>query len=267
MAFTRTQATVLLNKTEMRLYDESRANALRALDRAALAARIERTRAARDRARALLKRQRLAARKRGEGKGDDIAARTARKAELLVEILERFVEARRAAPATVAKKAAAKNTAAKKASAKKTPAKTATAKTAPARKAPAKKTAAKKAAAKKASSGKTVAKAPASAAARKTGKAAAKRTAKRRLTPEKALDNTRRLLEAKQEQDKSAQPWQSLDPAADHSPQPGYQSNQAARKAQELHAGEVRMAPIQGSISTRDRQNQGKRDHRNGNGD
>lgn len=267
MAFTRTQATVLLNKTEMRLYDESRANALRALDRAALAARIERTRAARDRARDLLKRQRLAARKRGEGKGDDIAARTARKAELLVEILERFVEARRAAPATVAKKAAAKNTAAKKASAKKTPAKTATAKTAPARKAPAKKTGAKKAAAKKASSGKTVAKAPASAAARKTGKAAAKRTAKRRLTPEKALDNTRRLLEAKQEQDKSAQPWQSLDPAADHSPQPGYQSNQAARKAQELHAGEVRMAPIQGSISTRDRQNQGKRDHRNGNGD
>ena len=266
MAFTRTQATVLLNKTEMRLYDESRANALRALDRAALAARIERTRAARDRARDLLKRQRLAARKRGEGKGDDIAARTARKAELLVEILERFVEARRAAPATVAKKVPAKKAAAKKASAKKTPAKTATAKTAPARKAPAKKTGAKKAAAKKTPSGKTVAKAPASAAARKTGKAAAKRTAKRRLTPEKALDNTRRLLEAKQEQDKSAQPWQSLDPAADHSPQPGYQSNQAARTPRELHAGEVRMAPIQGSISTRDRQNQGKRDHRHGNG-
>src|SRR5690606_33194521 len=59
MAFTRAQATALLNKSEMTLFDDSRANALRDLDRAALAGRVERTRAARDRARDLLKRQRL----------------------------------------------------------------------------------------------------------------------------------------------------------------------------------------------------------------
>ena len=43
MAFTRAQATGLLNKTEMRLYDDSRANALRRLERPGLAARIART--------------------------------------------------------------------------------------------------------------------------------------------------------------------------------------------------------------------------------
>ena len=74
MAFTRAQATELLNKSEMQLFDDSRANALRGLDRAALAGRVARTRAARDRARDLLKRQRLAARKRGEGKSDGIGA-------------------------------------------------------------------------------------------------------------------------------------------------------------------------------------------------
>src|SRR5690606_4811495 len=98
MPFTRAQATALLNKTEMRLFDDSRANALRGLDRAALASRVERARAARDRARDLLKRQRLAARKGSAAGRDGVAARTARKEALLVEILERFSEARRQAP-------------------------------------------------------------------------------------------------------------------------------------------------------------------------
>ena len=106
MPFTRAQASELLNKSEMKLFDESRANALRGFDRAALASRIARTRAARDRARDLLKRQRLAARKRGDGKSDDIAARTARKEALLVEVLGRFVEGRRLAPDKVRRPAA-----------------------------------------------------------------------------------------------------------------------------------------------------------------
>lgn len=293
MAFTRAQATALLNKTEMRLYDDSRANALRGQDRAALAARVERTRAARDRARDLLKRQRLAARKRGEGKGDDIAARTARKEALLVEILERFVEARRAAPVaatkkTVAKKAvknaavktpaagraaAARKPAAKKPTAKKSAAAT-KATAAPVSKAAAVRKAAKKggtkATTKAASPRASAARVPVKKSARKAAArtAPAKRSASRRgLSPEKALENTRRLLEAKQERDGSAQPWQALDPTVDHAPQPGYQSPQAASKAHELHAGEARMASIHGSMSTRDRHNQGKRDHRNGDGD
>lgn len=251
MAFTRAQASELLNKSEMQLFDGSRANALRGLDRAALAGRVERTRAARDRARDLLKRQRLAARTRGEGKAEGIAARTARKEALLVEILQRFVEARRAAPVKVAKKAPAKKAAARKTTVKKTAAK----------KTPVKKAAAKKAVAKKA-----VAKKPAAkkAAARK---APARKAASRRVSPQKALENTRSLLEAKHERDRTPQPWQSLDPVTDHVPQAGYQSPQAAGKAGELHAAEARLAPIHGSISTRDRRNQGKRDHRNDDSD
>src|SRR5690606_17186719 len=131
MAFTRAQATELLNKAEMRLYDDSRANALRGLDRAALAGRATRARASRDRARDMLKRQRVAARKRGDSKATGpggVAARTARKEELLAEILGRFVEARRTAPEVVAKKATAKKATAKKATAKKATAKRASGK-------------------------------------------------------------------------------------------------------------------------------------------
>ena len=290
MAFTRAQASALLNKSEMRLFDDSRTNALRGFDRVALASRVERTRAARDRARDLLKRQRLAARKRGEGRDDGIAARTARKEALLVELLQRFSDARREAPvdraaARVAKKAPARKAAAKKASAKKVAAKKvaskkvaakkaaakkAAAKKAAAKKAPAKKVAAKKASAKKVAATKTAAKKVAArkAIAKKAaaGKAPARkpatRKAARRVSPERALENTRRLLEEKQARARSPQPWQSLDPVADHVPQPGFQSPQAAGKARDLHAGESRMASIHGSSSTRDRYNQGKRDHR-----
>ena len=282
MAFTRAQASALLNKSEMRLFDDSRANALRGFDRVALASRVERTRAARDRARDLLKRQRLAARKRGEGRDDGIAARTARKEALLVELLQRFSDARREAPVKqAATKSARKTTtkAAKKAVAKKTVAKETVAKKVAAKKAVTKKAAAKKAVVKKAIARKAVAKkavvratpnraADTGASARKAvarkpaGKKPATRKAARRVSPERALENTRHLLEEKQARARSPQPWQSLDPVVDHAPQPGYQSPQAASKARELHAGESRMASIHGSSSTRDRYNQGKRDHR-----
>lgn len=264
MAFTRAQASALLNTSEMRLFDDSRANALRGFDRSALASRVERTRAARDRARDLLKRQRLAARKRGDAR-DGVADRTARKEALLVELLQRFSDARREAPlgraaARVAKKAPARKAAAKKASAKKVAAKKVAAKKVAAKKASAKKVAATKTAAKK------VAARKASAKKAPVGKAPARkpatRKAARRVSPERALENTRRLLEEKQARARSPQPWQSLDPVADHVPQPGFQSSQAAGKARDLHAGESRMASIHGSSSTRDRYNQGKRDHR-----
>lgn len=274
MAFTRAQASALLNTSEMRLFDDSRANALRGFDRAALASRVERTRAARDRARDLLKRQRLAARKRGDAR-DGVADRTARKEALLVELLQRFSDARREAPlgraaARVAKKAPARKAAAKKASAKKVAAKKVAAKKVAAKKVAAKKVAAKKASAKKVAATKTAAKKVAArkASAKKApvGKAPARkpatRKAARRVSPERALENTRRLLEVKQARARSPQPWQSLDPVADHVPQPGFQSPQAAGKARDLHAGESRMASIHGSSSTRDRYNQGKRDHR-----
>ena len=86
--------------------------------------------------------------------------------------------------------------------------------------------------------------------------------APRKITPKQALANTRKLLEAKQAQARQPQPWQTLDPQREHVPQPGFQSDEAAAKANELHAGESRMASIHGSASTQDRRNQGKRDHR-----
>jgi hypothetical protein len=44
MAFTRSQATGLLNQAEMGLFDDSRANALRGLDAGQLGKRVERAR-------------------------------------------------------------------------------------------------------------------------------------------------------------------------------------------------------------------------------
>ena len=71
------------------------------------------------------------------------------------------------------------------------------------------------------------------------------------------------LLEAKQEHDRQPPPWQQLTaPHAHHPAAPDSQSPEAAQKAVELHAGESRMQAIQGSISTTDRRNQGKRDNR-----
>ncbi|QQQ03258.1 hypothetical protein JHW41_10005 [Lysobacter enzymogenes] len=82
------------------------------------------------------------------------------------------------------------------------------------------------------------------------------------ITPEQALENTRRLLQAKQDAAREPQPWQQLDPGHGHVPAPGPQSESAAHKAGELHAAESRMDAIQGSIGTQDRHNQGKRDNR-----
>ncbi|HEY4529245.1 MAG TPA: hypothetical protein VIG97_02785 [Luteimonas sp.] len=255
MPFTRAQATALLNKSEMRLFDDSRANALRGLDRTALASRIERTREARDRARDLLKRQRLAARKRGEAR-DDVAARTARKEALLVELLERFTVARRQAPA---QPAAAKKPPARRSAAGGPPAGSAAKKGAA--KAPAKKAAANKAVAGKSSAG-TGAAAATGARKRAAGRSSASRGAAGGVTPEQALENTRRLLEEKQAQAREPKPWQSIEPGGGQVSQEGYQSAQAAEKAQDLHAAEARMASTAGSSSTRDRRSQGQRDHR-----
>lgn len=307
MAFTRSQATGLLNQAEMGLFDDSRANALRGLDAGQLGKRVERARKARDRARDLLKRQKLASRsKTGSKRGASGQAneRTGRKAELLADILGRFEDQlkqvekrdRQDAAKSPRKPAAGKNdkkpsTATKSAKAKAAPKKTAASKPA-ARKAAPGKTASKKTAGNKTRTAKPAADKAASprpadrkpssrTAAGKTEGASGKdgsrkspvaspgakpapkdKDASRPITPKRALDNTRKLLEAKRARQRQGLPWQTLDPGHDHLPQAGYQSGQAAEQAEDLHAGESRITPIQGSISTRDRKNQGKRDHR-----
>lgn len=89
-----------------------------------------------------------------------------------------------------------------------------------------------------------------------------RRPRKRKLTPEEALAQTRALLEAKQAREAEPKPWSdtATDGAADGSV--GYQSPVAAHRAKRLHAAEMRLPANQGSISTRDRVNQGKRDRR-----
>ncbi|HYM86261.1 MAG TPA: hypothetical protein VET30_05935 [Pseudoxanthomonas sp.] len=95
-----------------------------------------------------------------------------------------------------------------------------------------------------------------------SGKPAVRKPAPRKPTPGQALAATRKLLEQKQAHDREVQPWQLLDPQQTHVPDAGFQSNEAADKAVELHAAESRMKAIHGSAGTQDRHNQGKRDNR-----
>ena len=93
MPITRAKASQLLNQRELALYDDSRINGLRQLDGRALATRVARARTARDRARDLVRRQKLASRERtGSKRGSSGGAnqRSKDKAELLADILDRF---------------------------------------------------------------------------------------------------------------------------------------------------------------------------------
>ena len=70
------------------------------------------------------------------------------------------------------------------------------------------------------------------------------------------------MLEAKHAHDREPHPWQQLGGQGAPTPDAGFQSGDAAGKAEELHAAESRMQAIQGSIGTQGRHNQGKRDNR-----
>ncbi len=329
MAVTRAKATALLNATEMGLYDDSRANALRGHSEAQLARFVTRARTARDRARDLEKRQRLASRTSTgskSGRSGRANVRTGEKAELLADILKRFESQHRdaAKAAKAAARTSAKAGGTKSATSRKTVAVTKTAKatktktakaTKPGARQSAKATTAGKAAraqggdtakagatkTRAAKAGRTVAAADGGkkvTRARKTGaeggrstaassrragspkatgsakaskSAAAKRTdakrdasgaTKRRISPRKALENTRALLARQEEEAGQPKHWDGLGGDGTAQSAPGFQSPQARSKALRLHAAETRQAPINGSISTRDRKNQGKRDHR-----
>jgi hypothetical protein len=84
----------------------------------------------------------------------------------------------------------------------------------------------------------------------------------RPITPEEALANTRALLEAKTAHDRETPQWQLIGQQGAPTPEGGWESDEARIKANELHLGEMDAARIQGSVSTTDRRNQGKRDAR-----
>lgn len=251
MPFTRVQAEALLNQGEMALFDGSRLNSLRKLHASELGKRIERARKARDRARDLLKRQTLASRDRTgskRGASGNANARSKRKAALLDDILKRFEGQLKPARAREARQGAM-------------PAKPKSATTAKTSKAT---PTAKKAAGRttKTAGGKPSGTAASTKAKKQPAKPVRAAAKSAPISPRRALANTRKLLKAKQTHDRQAQPWQTLDPGHAHVPQTGYQSARAAATAEELHAGEARITPIQGSISTHVRKTQAKRGSR-----
>lgn len=127
------------------------------------------------------------------------------------------------------------------------------------RKSPAKKAAPRKAAAKKAAKKAAPRKAAKKLAPRKAASkrparkaAATKKTPSRaarakRITPAKALANTRRLLEAKQAHDRETPTWQALEGGHASAAHPGFQDAQARDQANALHAAESDMDAIHGA--------------------
>lgn len=295
MTITRAKASRLLNQSEMGLYDASRINGLRQLDARALASRIGRARTARDRARDLVQRQKLASRSRTGSKRGNAGTdnqRSKDKAELLGDILKRFetrlreVEREHTAASpragTTAKAKPAKKAAVVKA-ARPRQAEAGTAAGKPTRATKAAKAAkAAKAteateATKAATPGKTTKAATVKKSAKRAGQARTQDAApaarksparKRRITPEQALAQTHALLEAKQQRDQQPKEWGHLDSGSHaEAGAGGYQSPTAASRALQLHAAESRLPAIQGSSSTRDRISQGKRDRRGQDGE
>lgn len=157
MAYTLTQARVLLTAAELAVFDQSRAGPVKELTATRLRGKVTRARALRDKYRDLYRRQSVATRKAAAGKraaagGDN--ERTAKKATVFEEVLERFearlaqLDAKEAKESGVAPKARAvkaapaktKNTtkvtkpAVRKTAAKAEPAPTAATKKAPAKK-------------------------------------------------------------------------------------------------------------------------------------
>ncbi|AOH37172.1 hypothetical protein BGP89_13120 [Luteimonas sp. JM171] len=276
MQITRAKATALLNKGEMTLYNESRHNPIRGFTAAQLETRIKRARAARDRSRDLAKRQKLSSRaSTGSKRGTSGSAnqRSLDKAAILADILDRFEarlkevkQAGREEARATAKKTSARKTAGSKKSARRSERREGRQAARQASKAtPVAKKAVKKAAKKAA---KNAAKKAAKKAAQKAVKKAASNTprksAAKKVTPRQALRSTRKLLEAKQEAARQPKPWEAPVAHGSQVGSDGFQSTEAARRAEELQAAESRMPAIHGSAGTRGRINQGKRDSKGG---
>lgn len=174
-----------------------------------------------------------------------------------------------------------KKTAAQKPVARKAVKKTAAKKPA-ARKAATKQSLARKAAAKKPVARKVAKTAKTASATKQTGRTATRarpstpkgpapqRSARKTtrgsngISREQALANTRELLAAKQQRDHESPPWQTFEQGDGGAPHPGFQSDDARVKADQLHEGEMRLQGNQGSISSAGRRRQGKRDSRPG---
>ena len=182
MAYTRTQAKTLLNASELALFDDGRAVAVKAHTAAQLRNKIQRSRRLRDKYRDLFRRQRLDSRQRTgskDGRSGQANARSSEKATLFDELMGRFQARLTVLEAAEARANGRKKASTRKATAKKATAK-ATAKATTGKKATAKKATAKKATAKKATAKTTTAK-----------KATAKKATAKKPRPRKASQEGR----------------------------------------------------------------------------
>jgi len=115
LATNKTHAAKLLSAAEMEVFNASRAPAIKELGAARLAVEVKRARTLRDKFRDLLQRQRVATRRRTgtkAGPGGSANERTAKKAEVFEEVLQRFSarleQVQAAAAREAARRAAAK---------------------------------------------------------------------------------------------------------------------------------------------------------------
>lgn len=287
-AFTKAQASKLLNASEMKLYEESRVNALRAFSASQLDRRIERTRALRDKSRDLLQRQRVSMQqKTGSRRGERGTAdqqRSKDKVAIIADILKRFEGqlkiARKNEKAGIVPKGAPERRVTRKAavSKKKAPDKDFTAsrmrasnrieeeaaQTMKARKT-ARKVTAKKSASK-ASEKKTAAPAKKSAAKKKsaTTKTAAKKPRAAKATGKVTKQPAMRpqyQLPGGDTSGKRTRSMQALNNVSENV-HGGFADARSHNTAQQRKFQDALVTPIHAHISSRGRRNQGKRDQR-----
>lgn len=231
MATNKTQAAKLLSAAEMEVFNASRAPAIKELGAAPLAAKVKRARTLRDKFRDLLQRQKVATRRstgtKG-GPGGSANERTATKAEVFDEVLQRFSARLEQVQAAAARDAARRDAAKAKERAR-------------AEKASATKAAT---AAAKRPAGKTA------AGAKSTVRGAVKAAVGKKATAKRTAGNP----PARSAKAPAAAPGS----AAGSNVGPGSQRARAAAKDARLVAGRER--PIQGHLSSAVRRAQAKRD-------
>ena len=287
-AFTKAQASKLLNASEMKLYEESRVNALRAFSASQLDRRIERTRALRDKSRDLLQRQRVSMQqKTGSRRGERGTAdqqRSKDKVAIIADILKRFEGqlkiARKNEKAGIVPKGAPERRVTRKAavSKKKAPDKDFTAsrmrasnrieeeaaQTMKARKTARKATAKKSAS--KASEKKTAAPAKKSAAKKKsaTTKTAAKKPRAAKATGKVTKQPAMRPQDQLPGGDTSGKRTRSMQALNNVSENVhgGFADARSHNTAQQRKFQDALVTQIHAHISSRGRRNQGKRDQR-----
>lgn len=261
MAFTRTRAAKLLTAAEMTLFDASRARETKDLPRSRLDAKVKRARNLRDKYRDLLKRQARESRYR-RGASPPAARpaneRTARKAEVFEEVLERFLaiaERRQAADR--------KASGSRKSATRRKP--SASRKAAPGRKAAARRKAAspgKAPSARKAAEART--------ATTRRGKSPGRKASAPRKPPRVPVRSSEELVRRKREAQARQMRARQLEvspKAPAHGPRPSQVPGEEGLAEGQVAQDAARFAiaggaKIQGHVAATGRRNQAKRDQR-----